>query len=237
MTLKDFYKFNSRNYLTTFYAKAEIIVEALKRKDSDFAWKMDYDLEYGNYQDYEFPIVFREVVGDSGKQMRDVLDHRNIMAYLISDRMRDLLIDNNITGWKCYEIEMYDKKGNIVPGYNGFSVTGRCNDMVKIDYENIIKDNKRDYYVAKGATFDIEKWDGSDIFDAGGWRIITKKVYELFKKHKITAIDMTRLTDYTCLLGDTKEQAIEISIRKIEEQNKSLEELKAEAQSNKRAMQ
>ena len=142
--------------------------------------------------------------------------------------MRDLLIDNNITGWECYEIEMYDKKGNIVSGYNGFSVTGKCNDMVKIDFENIIKDKKRDYFEAKGAMFDIEKWDGSDIFRAGGWRIITKKVYELFKKHKITAIEMTRMTDYTCWLGDTKEQALENSIRETERQNERWEEFKAE---------
>lgn len=228
MTLKDFYEFNSRNYLTTFCVHSDIWKEALKRKNSELAWKIYWDLELGNYEGYEFPIVFREVAGESGKQMRDVLDNRSIRTYLISDRMRDLLIDNNITGWECYEIEMYDKKGNIISGYNGFSVTGKCNDMVKIDFENIIKDKKRDYFEAKGAMFDIEKWDGSDIFRAGGWRIITKKVYELFKKHKITAIEMTRMTDYTCWLGDTKEQALENSIRETERQNERWEEFKAE---------
>lgn len=228
MTLKDFYEFNSRNYLTTFCVHSDIWKEALKRKNSELAWKIYWDLELGNYEGYEFPIVFREVAGESGKQMRDVLDNRSIRTYLISDRMRDLLIDNNITGWECYEIEMYDKKGNIVSGYNGFSVTGKCNDMVKIDFENIIKDKKRDYFEAKGAMFDIEKWDGSDIFRAGGWRIITKKVYELFKKHKITAIEMTRMTDYTRWLGYTKEQALENSIREIGRQNERWEEFKAE---------
>lgn len=228
MTLKDFYKFNSRNYLTTFGVRSDIWKEALKRKNSKLAWNIIWDLELGNYEGYEFPIVFREVAGESGKQMRDVLDNRSLITYLISDRMRDLLIDNNITGWECYEIEMYDKKGNIVSGYNGFSVTGKCNDMVKIDFENIIKDKKRDYFEAKGAMFDIEKWDGSDIFRAGGWRIITKKVYELFKKHKITAIEMTRMTDYTCWLGYTKEEALENSISEIEEQNERWEEFKAE---------
>lgn len=228
MTLKDFYKFNSRNYLTTFGVRSDIWKEALKRKNSKLACNIIWDLELGNYEGYEFPIVFREVAGESGKQMRDVLDNRSLITYLISDRMRDLLIDNNITGWECYEIEMYDKKGNIVSGYNGFSVTGKCNDMVKIDFENIIKDKKRDYFEAKGAMFDIEKWDGSDIFRAGGWRIITKKVYELFKKHKITAIEMTRMTDYTCWLGYTKEEALENSISEIEEQNERWEEFKAE---------
>jgi hypothetical protein len=214
--------------LTTFAVKSDIWKEALKRKNSKLARKISWDLELGNYEGYEFPIVFREVAGESGKQMRDVLDNRNIRTYLISDRMRDLLIDNNITGWECYEIEMYDKKGNIVSGYNGFSVTGKCNDMVKIDFENIIKDKKRDYFEAKGAMFDIEKWDGSDIFKADRWRIITKKVYELFKKHKITAIEMTRMTDYTRWLGYTKEQALENSIREIGRQNERWEEFKAE---------
>ena len=158
--------------------------------------------------------------------MRDVLDNRDTMAYLISDRMKDLLIDNNITGWKCYDIEMYDKKGNIVPGYNGFSVTGKCYDMVKVDYDNIVEDKRRGF-LAKGASFDINKWDGSDIFRVGGWRIITKRVYELFKKHKITAIEMTRLTDYTSWLGYTMEQALKNSIREKERQDKRWEEFKA----------
>ena len=226
MTLKDFYDFHSRNYLTTFYPRAEIFKEALKRKDFDLARKISWDLEDGSYQGYEFPIVFHEVRGDSGKQMRDVLDHRDTIAYLISDRMKDLLIDNNITGWKCYDIEMYDKKGNIVPGYNGFSVTGKCDDMVKVDYDNIVEDNRRGF-LAKGASFDINKWDGNDIFRVGGWRIITKRVYELFKKHKITAIKMTRLTDYTSWLGYTMEQALKNSIREKERQDKRWEEFKS----------
>ena len=87
MTLKDFYDFHSRNYLTTFFAKADILNEAIKRSDSKLAWKISWDLEDGSYQGYEFPIVFHEVRGDSGKQMRDVLDNRDTMAYLISDRM------------------------------------------------------------------------------------------------------------------------------------------------------
>ena len=226
MTLKDFYYFHSRNYLTTFCATSDILKQAIKRSDSKLAWKISWDLEKGNYQGYEFPIVFHEVRGDSGKQMRDVLDNRDTMAYLISDRMKDLLIDNNITGWKCYDIEMYDKKGNIVPGYNGFSVTGKCDDMLKVDYDNIVEDKRRGF-LAKGASFDINKWDGSDIFRVGGWRIITKRVYELFKKHKITAIEMTRLTDYTSWLGDTTEQALKNSIREKERQDKRWEEFKS----------
>ena len=64
-------------------------------------------------------------------------------------------------------------------------------------------------------------------FKTREWKIITKKVYELFKKHKITAIEMSRLTDYTDWLGDTKEQALKNSICEIEEQNKRWEEFKA----------
>ena len=66
MTLKDFYKFNSRNYLTTFAVKSDIWKEALKRKNSELARKISWDLELGNYEGYEFPIVFREVAGESG---------------------------------------------------------------------------------------------------------------------------------------------------------------------------
>lgn len=228
MTTKDFYIFGSRNYLTTFYATADIREEAFRNHDHELARKINYELEMGIYDNYKFPIVYREENGYSGKKMRDVLDNRNIVNYLISDRMRDLLINNNITGWKCYEIEMYDKKGNIIPGYSGFSTIGKCNSIIKIDYGNIVE--RKNAFYAVGAEFEINEWDGSDIFRMGnsGYRIITRKVRDLFKKNKITAIKMDRLTDYECFLGWTKERALARSIIEAKEQNERIEAFEKE---------
>lgn len=191
--MADFYIFNSRNYLTTFWASSDIRLEALAQGDGDKAWALDRALDRGEYDGFEFPIVWRENKLNSGKRMRDVLDNRTVGPYLISDRMRDLLVDNDVTGWKCYPIELYDKKGNRIDGYNGFSVTGRCGSALEYKRDTLVQ--FQGDWMWKGAIFDLDAWDGSDIFFVGGHYIITARVARLFKKHKISAIELIRLTD------------------------------------------
>ena len=107
LTMEDFYYFHSRNYLTTFYASPEMVIKAIETKDFDKAREIGNKLSLGNFEGLEFPIIFREK-RDSGKRFRDVLDNRG-GEMLISDRLKQLLIDNNITGTGLTEnlIEFY----------------------------------------------------------------------------------------------------------------------------------
>ena len=192
--MEDFYHFASRNYLTTFYASPEMVTKAIETKDFDKAREIGNKLSLGDFEGLEFPIIFREQ-RDSGKRFRDVLDNRG-GEMLISDRLKQLLCDNNITGWKSYPIRMYDKRGNEVYGYSGFSVTGRCGGTLEYRTDKVCYANG--YRFFEGLSFDIAQWDGSDIFMVNGNRsiIITKLVYKLFKAHKIDAIDMRALPEY-----------------------------------------
>lgn len=194
LTMEDFYHFRSRNYLTTFYASPEIYSKAIEAQDFAKAREIRLKLTLGNFEGLEFPIIFREQ-RDSGKRFRDVLDNRG-GEMLISDRLKQLLFDNNITGWKSYPIRMYDKRGNEVYGYSGFSVTGRCGGTLEYRTDKVCYANG--YRFFEGLSFDIAQWDGSDIFMVNGNRsiIITKLVYKLFKAHKIDAIDMRALPEY-----------------------------------------
>ena len=190
----DFYLFRSRNYLTTFYSSPDIVQEALKNKDFDKCYEIGRKLEFGDYEGLQFPLVYREQP-ESGKRFRDVLDNRNVARYLISDRMKQLLIENNITGWKSFPIVMYDKHGKEVPGYNGFSITGHCGGIVT--YHEDICQFDEEFMWYKGVSIDIDQWDGSDIFNVHAHhKMITKRVYKLFKEHKIDAIEMTSLPKY-----------------------------------------
>ena len=194
LTMEDFYRFESRNYLTTFYASPEMVTKAIEDKDYDKSREIGNKLSLGDFEGFEFPIIFREQ-RDSGKRFRDVLDNRG-GEMLISDSLKQLLIDNNITGWKSYPIHMYDKRGNEVYGYSGFSVTGRCGGTLEYRTDKVCYANG--YRFFEGLSFDIAQWDGSDIFMVNGNRsiIITKLVYKLFKAHKIDAIDMRALPEY-----------------------------------------
>lgn len=191
LTMEDFYYFHSRNYLTTFYASPEMVIKAIETKDFDKAREIGNKLSLGDFEGLEFPIIFREK-RDSGKRFRDVLDNRG-GEMLISDRLKQLLIDNNITGWKSYPICMFDKRGNEVHGYSGFSVTGRCGGTLEYRTDKVCYEDG--YRFFEGLSFDIAQWDGSDIFMVNGNRaiIITKLVYKLFKENKIDAIEMFAL--------------------------------------------
>ena len=189
--MEDFYHFESRNYLTTFSVSPEIAIKAREDKDYDKSREIRNKLTLGDFEGLEFPVIFRED-RDSGKRFRDILDNRG-GEMLISDRLKQLLFDNNITGWTSYPIRMYDKRGNEVYGYSGFSVTGRCGGTLEYRTDKVCYANG--YRFFEGLSFDIAQWDGSDIFMVNGNRsiIITKLVYKLFKENKIDAIEMFAL--------------------------------------------
>ncbi len=202
LTMDNFYSLSSCNYLTTFYAETELYSGIIPTEKREAAFAYDYALKWGDYEsnpEIKFPIVWREDRYESGKKMRDILDNRSVSFFLISDRLKKVLEDNNITGWKCYPIIIYDKKGNLVEGYNGFSVTGRSGEML-YDTPSGETDNFSTWQRSKGVGrhFNINTWDGTDIFNPINTNmiIVTEKVINLLKEHHITACTYVKLPDY-----------------------------------------
>ena len=176
----SFFDFESCGYLTTFAARAE---GYLNDKD------IDLKLPFGKYDGYGFPIVFRQNKEETGKRMRDFLDTRCPSFYLISERTINLLKDNKITGWRTYPIELYDKKGNQINGYSGFSVVGSGGSLGNLEQRR--KDS------ISHMQFFINQWDGSDFFSFEDtlFIITTQNVKDLFKKNKIDAVEFSPITD------------------------------------------
>ena len=198
LSMNDFYSFSSCNYLTTFYASPEkyfgIIQDDDTRRKARAYKKRLYTGDYSN-EDITFPVVYREALDGSGKKFRDILDNRSLEMYLISDRFRQALEESGITGWKCYPIELYDKKGNKIDGYNGLSITGRAGRIQQYERPPIELGYSPDSY---GYYFDLSTWDGSDMFilEASRYLIVTQAFVDMLRKYKITACTYTKLTDY-----------------------------------------
>ena len=123
MNCIDLYRFGSIGYSTTLTARPEIFEKALGEGRNDFDTNCHRFLLVGDYEYYTFPIVFRQY---DGKRLRDFLDTGWPPVYLISDRVVSLLKDNSITGWHNYPVKLFDKKGNLIEGYSGFSVLGKA---------------------------------------------------------------------------------------------------------------
>ena len=196
LSMKDFYTFDSKGYLTTVSVFPDLCEPLMGDAAFNF---MNNKIIKGDWSGLEFPLIFHQI--ENGKKLRDVLDMRYVSAYLISDRMKNILEENKITGWKSYPVVIHDKKGDIIEGYNGFSVVGRSGslDLKNQPVEPVIDDNghitKYKEYV--GGWFDINTWDGSDVFiqDDSLRIIITDRLYKILKKEKLTAIECEHFSD------------------------------------------
>ena len=125
----------------------------------------------------------------------------NVSSFLFSSKIINLLLENNITGWRAYPAIIYDKKDNIIKGYSLFEVIGRCG---AIDWNKSEKFKKQFVPNApfadmlRGIYPDLSAWDGSDFFMAEGKKFIfvTEKVKDIFIKNKITNVNITKSTEF-----------------------------------------
>ena len=192
MEMKDFYTFGSKLMTSTFQAAP---VETDESQNDLIP--LNKKLIKGNYQGIIFPILFKQ---EYGKKLADVLDTGHVSLFLISEKLKNALDSEKITGWKTYPVQVLDKKGSEVKGYYGFSIVGICG---PIDYSQCEIFEKKNiptgplckYY--RGLPIGLDKWDGSDFFLPEGTChiIITPKVVEMLKKNKFTNIELKNLAD------------------------------------------
>jgi hypothetical protein len=113
-----------------------------------------------------------------------------------------LLKNERVTGWRTYPVEVTDRQGAVIPAYRGFAVTGRCGPFDSSKSQMIIKPppvpRGRPAPYRRGLYFDPTTWDGSDVFcSENGWLfvVVTQRVQELFRRHKVTNVRFQRLVD------------------------------------------
>lgn len=113
-----------------------------------------------------------------GKMLFDIIGFQDTSNFAISKRLYDLLKENEITGWKGYEISIKGKDEI----YYGFQVTGKCG---KLDMPA-----EAGFYT--GYKFDHGSWDKSDFFSPDETMLLfcTEKVQTLLKKQKVTNAEL-----------------------------------------------
>lgn len=191
MSIEKFYTFSSKLSSSTVQAHAI----SLNGKEDNTGLFDQHRLIQGVYDGISFPVIFKQ---EYGKKLEDVLDTGWPSLFLISDKMKAVLEENALTGWKTFAIKALDKKGQEIQGYHGLSIMGRCG---KIDYSKSKIIEKRlvpnaplgKYY--KGLYVGLDKWDGSDFFLPEKYFgiIMTSRVAEVLKKSKFTNIKLVNL--------------------------------------------
>ena len=186
MEIKDFYSFGSKLVSSTVQVHENVL-------NSDKA----NNLIRGKYDGISFPVVFKQ---EYGNKLHDILDTGWASLYLISDKMKAALEENDLTGWKVFVVKVLDKQDREINGYHGLSITGRCG---KINYNKSEIVEKRlvpngplvKYY--KGLHIGLEEWDGTDFFlpEKTLWIIVTKTAAEALIKNKLTNIKFENLPE------------------------------------------
>ena len=154
-----------------------------------------WNLIKGRYAEINFPVIFKQKYG---KTLTDILDTGWPNLFLISDKMKAILEENKLTGWATFSIKLYDKAGNEIFGYHGFSITGQCG-QVNYEKSEIIEKRK----VPTGPTcqyykgLSIDQLDGADFFtpDKTCQIFITKRAADVLKKNKITNMRLENLAE------------------------------------------
>lgn len=193
MNINEFFDFSSRFVSTTVHASAIGLSSGDGVNDIGDAFR----LVSGEYYAISFPVRFEQ---RSGKIFRDVLDTSRATLFLISDWMKTVLESNNLTGWKCFPITLFDKKGNEIQGYNGLSVKGRCGPIdfskSEVVYKRVVPEGPITKYY-KGKFIGLDEWDGSDFFlpKNNYGTIVTRRAAEVIKSNKLTNVCLKNLTE------------------------------------------
>lgn len=188
MSNKDFYMLGSKLLSSTLQAHPRGLRE-FSNIEPNASYVFDEDrLSLGDYSEISFPVSFQQ---EYGSQYHDILDTGHANLYLVSNRLKETLEENEITGWKTFPISLKDRNNREIEGYSGFSVVGRCGfldfDKSTVIEKKLVKDGVVGKYY-KGLYFELEEWDGSDIFVPKGTRYFftNKKTMNILKKAKIS---------------------------------------------------
>jgi len=111
----------------------------------------------------------------------------------------DVLSQHSFKGWSVYPVEVYGRKGEPIPDYYGFAITGRGGEVDISRSQLVTKpaptERGRPYQVYLGMYFHPEQWDGSDLFFVNGHRVVQERVVKAFKRAKISNVQFISLPD------------------------------------------
>jgi hypothetical protein len=135
----------------------------------------------------------------------DVVWTTSALPMIVSARVIRILEEQGFTGWSTYPVAVSDKSGDVIEGYAGLAITGRC-DPVDIARSSVVV---REYPAGwfpkfRGRFLDLESWDGSDLFmerpddrgDSTLFMYATALVARALRRAKVRPLVVTRLTDF-----------------------------------------
>ena len=166
---------------------------------------------------------------EGGKEPSQLFWNTVCDPFCVNEEVLRILKENELTGWKAIPATVTDKNKKKWKNYFAITVTGRTN---HIDYmDSVIVFNKMPgglFPSFKGLYFTPDTWDGSDIFmeradnngKATAFVYVTKRLVDIFKKHKITNVDFLNFNEFemdcsSVIIGADDEKYVAMLEKKI----------------------
>ena len=146
----------------------------------------------------DLPLNFTHYMGS---RVFDLIETGWTSLFLLSERIFSAFEEHNISGWKKFPAKVHDKSGNLMDGFSLLSVVGKAGIIDNALSEVIWKDpptpNGNPYQVRKGMYFDLNTWDGSDIFVLQGSLaiIVSQKVKDILEAINSTNVNLTPICE------------------------------------------
>lgn len=182
---------------TDFY----IISEKDTRGAMTLIPKLNADF-YKVFKSEFIPEYVVECMPSLGSKTFDFLNSGYAGLYLVSKKIIELFENNAISGWSRIPVR--------IKGYEGYdyyilTVTGRCSTIDFEKSESFIKGpftpTGRPIEAKRGLYFDLNSWDGSDVFtpERSMFIFVTKRVEKLLSKNKATNVIIENITKFEIL--------------------------------------
>jgi hypothetical protein len=156
------------------------------------------------------PVTVRWAMGSV--KPGDVIWTTMGVVVIVSESVVQLLRAHGFTGWSLYDVSVRDKQGQLIPGYSGLAITGRCG---KIDYTRTVVVPRvypaGIFPIGKGLLFEPESWDGSDLFmpaDNFGYKFMVEGVKKAFERAKIRNVYFTPLDQFEVEMMDLEKAGV-----------------------------
>lgn len=160
-----------------------------------------YEIEYGGkyseifislnkqYDEYKLKtglqniLTTTEINITSGKRFYDILRLQIVGNFAISKKVMLLLVNNNISGYIATPIKIRDRQEE----YYLLQITGKCGQINRPEISGPVK----------GYDFDLETWDGSDIFCPidSLVTLCNEKVKKIFNDNNVSNIEFTKIDE------------------------------------------
>ncbi len=188
--------------LNTDYSNKNVVVNSIDKIKYgialDKAMSDMHNLAIGNYSGIKFPVPF---YATSGSVFSDIIRTGSMSLVLISKRVKNLLEENNCKGFTTFEVVLNGSNKIKVNEYYGFSITGKCSypdwnksEIInkKLTSSGPLVQHYKGFYVNLNSLTDLDFYSVESTF----FRLISKKVHDIFVENQVTNCKMTGLLDF-----------------------------------------